>query len=73
MDILVASCADDIVFWRETGTKEDDDEVEAREGACSMATDIYPSRNGRQKLRAEDEDEQAEGSRQAGSSGAAYF
>ncbi len=29
---------DDIVFWRETGMKEDDEEVEALEGACSMET-----------------------------------
>jgi hypothetical protein len=27
-----------MVFWRETGTNDDDDEVEAREGACSMET-----------------------------------
>ncbi len=33
------SC-DDIVFWRETGMKEEEDEVEAREGALSIATDI---------------------------------
>jgi len=26
------------VFWRETGIKDEDDEVEAREGACSMET-----------------------------------
>jgi hypothetical protein len=26
------------VFWRETGMKDDDEEVEAREGACSMET-----------------------------------
>jgi hypothetical protein len=32
------SC-DDIVFWRETGMKEEDvEDVEAREGACSMET-----------------------------------
>lgn len=31
------SC-DDIVFWRETGINDDDDDVEAREGACSMET-----------------------------------
>lgn len=31
------SC-DDIVFWRETGMKDDDDDVDAREGACSMET-----------------------------------
>jgi hypothetical protein len=32
---------DDIVFWRETGTKEDVvDEVEALEGACSIETAI---------------------------------
>jgi hypothetical protein len=31
------SC-DDIVFWRETGMKDDDDDVEARDGACSMET-----------------------------------
>lgn len=37
---------DDIVFWRETGTKEEVvDDVEALEGACSietaMSTDYY--------------------------------
>jgi hypothetical protein len=26
------------VFWRETGLKDDDDEVDARDGACSMET-----------------------------------
>jgi hypothetical protein len=31
------SC-DDIVFWRETGMKDDEEDVEAREGACSMET-----------------------------------
>jgi hypothetical protein len=30
---------EDIVFWRETGTKDEVvDEVDAREGACSMET-----------------------------------
>lgn len=30
---------DDIVFWRETGTKDDVvDEVDAREGACNIET-----------------------------------
>jgi hypothetical protein len=29
---------EDIVFWRETGLKDDDDEVDARDGACSMET-----------------------------------
>lgn len=33
------SC-DDIVFWRETGTKDDDDDVDALEGACSIETAI---------------------------------
>lgn len=27
-----------MVFCRETGIKDDDDEVEARDGACSMET-----------------------------------
>jgi hypothetical protein len=31
------SC-EDIVFWRETGMKDDDEDVDAREGACSMDT-----------------------------------
>lgn len=26
------------MFWRETGMKDDDDDVDAREGACSMET-----------------------------------
>lgn len=26
------------MFWRETGINDEDDEVEAREGACSMET-----------------------------------
>lgn len=26
------------MFWRETGMKDEDEEVEAREGACSMET-----------------------------------
>lgn len=38
---------DDIVFWRETGTKDEDDEVEARDardGADSIATDMLASK-----------------------------
>lgn len=26
------------MFWRETGTNDDEDDVEAREGACSIET-----------------------------------
>lgn len=26
------------MFWRETGIKDEEDEVEAREGACSIET-----------------------------------
>lgn len=26
------------MFWRETGMNDDDDEVEARDGACSIET-----------------------------------
>jgi hypothetical protein len=26
------------VFWRETGIKDDEDDVDAREGACSIET-----------------------------------
>ena len=37
------SC-EDIVFWRETGINDDDDEVDAREGACSMETAMVESR-----------------------------
>lgn len=33
-------CWEDIVFWRDTGMNDDEEEVEAREGACSIATDI---------------------------------
>jgi hypothetical protein len=33
------SC-EDIVFWRLTGMKDDELEVDARDGACSIATDI---------------------------------
>jgi hypothetical protein len=29
-----------MVFWRETGAKDEDEEVEALEGACSIATDM---------------------------------
>lgn len=29
-----------IVFWRETGTYDDEDEVDARDDGCSMATDM---------------------------------
>jgi hypothetical protein len=29
---------EDIVFWRETGLKDEEEEVEARDGACSMET-----------------------------------
>jgi hypothetical protein len=35
---------EDIVFWRETGIKDDDDEVDAREGACSIETAMVESR-----------------------------
>jgi hypothetical protein len=31
------SC-EDMVFWRETGMKEEDEDVEALDGACSMET-----------------------------------
>jgi hypothetical protein len=35
------SC-EDIVFWRETGTKDEEvDDVDAREGACSIETAIF--------------------------------
>jgi hypothetical protein len=27
-----------MVFWRETGMKDDDDDVDARDGACSIET-----------------------------------
>jgi hypothetical protein len=27
-----------MVFWRETGIKDDEEEVDAREGACNMDT-----------------------------------
>jgi len=33
------SC-DDMVFWRLTGMKELEEDVEARDGACNIATDI---------------------------------
>lgn len=29
---------EDIVFWRETGLKDEEEEVDARDGACSMET-----------------------------------
>lgn len=29
------------MFWRDTGTNEDEDDVEAREGACSMETAMF--------------------------------
>jgi hypothetical protein len=31
------------VFWRETGMKDDDDDVDAREGACSIETAMLES------------------------------
>jgi hypothetical protein len=31
------------VFWRETGMKDDDDDVDAREGACSIETAMLAS------------------------------
>jgi len=31
---------EDIVFWRETGMKDDEEDVEARDGACSIETAI---------------------------------
>jgi hypothetical protein len=31
------SC-EDMVFWRETGMKDEDEDVDARDGACSMET-----------------------------------
>jgi hypothetical protein len=35
------SC-EDIVFWRETGMKEEDvEDVDARDGACSIETAIF--------------------------------
>lgn len=37
------SC-EDMVFWRETGMKDEDDEVEARDGACSIDTAMARSR-----------------------------
>jgi len=36
------SC-EDIVFARETGMKDEEEDVEARDGACSIATDIMIS------------------------------
>lgn len=35
----VPSC-EDMVFCRETGTKDEEEEVEALDGACSIATDM---------------------------------
>jgi hypothetical protein len=29
---------EDMVFWRETGIKEDEEDVDARDGACSIET-----------------------------------
>jgi len=29
------------VFWRDTGTNDDDEDVEAREGACSIETAMF--------------------------------
>lgn len=34
------SC-EDIVFCRETGAKDEEEDVDAREGACSMETAIF--------------------------------
>jgi hypothetical protein len=31
------------VFWRETGMKDDDEDVDAREGACSIETAMLES------------------------------
>jgi|TARA_R110002003_G_scaffold63_6_gene5846 hypothetical protein len=36
------SC-EDIVFWRETGMKDDDEDVDARDGACSIETAMLES------------------------------
>jgi hypothetical protein len=36
-----------MVFWRETGTKDDEEEVEARDGACSMETAMAREVGGR--------------------------
>jgi len=36
-----------MVFWRETGMNEDEDDVEAREGACSMETAMVRARGRR--------------------------
>ena len=29
------------MFWRDTGTNDDDEDVEAREGACSIETAMF--------------------------------
>lgn len=44
---LVPSC-EDIVFWRDTGWKEEDDAVEAREGVANIVAiiDAATDRNG---------------------------
>lgn len=39
-----APSCEDIVFCRETGMKEDEEEVEARDGAWSIAIDVAMSR-----------------------------
>jgi hypothetical protein len=33
-------CCEDMVFCRDTGMNDEEEEVDALEGACSMATDI---------------------------------
>lgn len=40
------SC-DDMVFWRETGMKDDEEDVDAREGACSIDTAMLRAAGGR--------------------------
>jgi len=35
-----APSCDDMVFWRLTGMKELEEDVDARDGACNIATDI---------------------------------
>lgn len=42
------SC-EDIVFWRDTGMKDDDEDVDAREGACSMETAMTRARGRRRR------------------------
>lgn len=51
---------EDIVFWRETGLKDEEEEVEAREGACSMETAMSEA------MRAESRADGRGGSRRAG-------